>query len=100
MPRLSAAGLNVSGATPVPVSVTNCGLLPALSVMVSAPVTAPSADGANLTPIVQFAPAFNDPGQLLLATKSPLAVIVPMISGFAPVFVSVTAWLELVEPAA
>src|SRR5882672_41659 len=100
VPRLRAAGLNVSGATPLPARVTNCGLLPALSLMVSAPVMAPSAPGANFTPMVQLDPAFNEPGQLLFATKLPLAVIAPMVSGLDPVLVRVTVWLALVEPAA
>jgi hypothetical protein len=59
-------GLTVSGASPVPVSLTSCGLVPALSLKVSAPVTAPRALGLNVTLTVQLLPAARVLPQLLL----------------------------------
>ena len=51
---------------PTAVRVTDCGLLVALSVIVSAPLRAPDAVGANVTLIVQAAPAAREPLQLLV----------------------------------
>ena len=52
-----------AGATPVPVSATACGLFDASSAMVSDQAgTAPRAVGVRVMPIVQFAPAPNEPG--------------------------------------
>jgi hypothetical protein len=45
VPKFKLAGLNESGVTPVPVSVTSCGLVAAPSLKVSAPVTAPAILG-------------------------------------------------------
>ena len=61
------------GVTPEPVSETNCGLLEAVSVMVSVPVREPLAVGVNVTLMVQLEfPATLAP-QLLVCAKSPLA---------------------------
>ena len=63
----------MTGTVPVPVSETACGLLEALSVMVSAPVREPLAVGVKVTLTVQLElPATLVP-QLLLCAKSPLA---------------------------
>ena len=51
---------------PTAVKFTDCGLLVALSVMVSAPFRAPATVGVNVTLMVQLAAAFKDPGQLLV----------------------------------
>jgi hypothetical protein len=50
---------------PVPLKVTVCGLLLALSVIVNAPLTVPVAEGVNVTLIVQLPPAAMLAPQLL-----------------------------------
>jgi len=47
----------VRAATPVPVSATVCGLLDALSAMLSVPVRVPAADGVKTTAMLQVLPA-------------------------------------------
>ncbi len=63
----------MTGAVPVPVSETVCGLFEALPVIVSAPVRAPLAVGAKVTLTVQLELAATLVPQLLLCAKSPLA---------------------------
>jgi hypothetical protein len=54
-PKLMLVGESfTTGATPTPVSGTDCGLSGALSVIVTAPVRVPSAVGVKITVIVQF----------------------------------------------
>jgi hypothetical protein len=72
----------------------------ALSVKVRAPVTAPVALGLKVTLTVQLLFAANEPEQLLLSVKSPLAAIEPMVSGPVPEFVSVTDLDALLVPTA
>lgn len=93
-------GFTVSGASPVPVSLTSCGLVLALSLKVSAPVTAPKALGLNVTLTVQLLPAASELPQLLVSLKSPLATIEPIDNGPEPEFVSLTDLDALVVPAA
>jgi hypothetical protein len=50
---------------PVPLKVTVCGLLLALSVIVNVPLTVPVAEGVNVTLIVQPPPAAMLAPQLL-----------------------------------
>ena len=57
----------MTGALPLPVRLTVCGLVAASSVKVSAPVAVPSATGVNVTPTVQPAPAAIAPVHVLLA---------------------------------
>ena len=52
--------------TPVPVRLTVCGLLLALSAMVMAPVRLPTAVGVKVTLMVQLAPAATDVPQMLV----------------------------------
>ena len=59
-PKDSVAGEGVACAIPFPVSETVCGLLPALSVMVSAASSVPRIAGVNITLMVHFAPAAKD----------------------------------------
>jgi hypothetical protein len=59
-PNDRVAGVMVAWATPLPVSVTVCGLLLALSVIVKVPVSVPKLDAANTTLMVHLAPAPND----------------------------------------
>lgn len=82
---------------PVPERGTVCGLPPALSVIVSVPLRAPTAVGANVTLIVQLVPAANVAGltghalaPVLVSAKSPDAAIELMVNAPVPVFVSVT----------
>ena len=51
---------------PVPVRLTVCGLLLALSVMVSVALRLPGPAGVKLTLIVQLAPPLTEPPQLLV----------------------------------
>jgi hypothetical protein len=92
----------ITGAVPVPVRVTVCGLLEALSVIVTVAARLPVAEGVNVTLIAQFAPAATDVAQVLVWLKSPLLVPVTamlvMDSEALPLFVSVTAELALVVP--
>ena len=75
---------------PVPLRLTVCGLLLALSVSLSVPVRFPVAVGVKVTLIVQLAPAATEPPQVLVSEKSPLVVIVRGVRAPAPVLVSVS----------
>jgi hypothetical protein len=92
-----------TGAVPVPVSGTVCGLLVALSVMVKVPVRGPVTVGVNVTLIVQvFDPAVAGKvaGQadvpVLVSAKSPDAAMEMIVRGPVPVFVSVTVCAALI----
>ena len=69
--KLKLAAESVTGALPVPLRPTVCGLFKASSVTVSVPVADPTAVGENVTPIVQLAPAAMLAPQVLLATAKP-----------------------------
>ena len=82
---------------PLPDNGIDCGLPLALSVTVSVPVRAPTAVGANVTLMMQFAPAGKVAGLIgqalapaLVAAKSPEAAIELIVNGPTPVFVSFT----------
>ncbi len=51
---------------PVPAKLIVCGLLPALSEMLSWPLKGPSADGVKVRLMVQLEPAFTELPQVLL----------------------------------
>jgi hypothetical protein len=89
-----------AGPTPVPVSVTLCGLLLALSLMLSAPLMLPGACGLNVTLNVQLAPAFSELPQLLVCWKFLSIVTVRMFSVAVPVLESVTLFAALLDPTA
>ena len=92
---------NVTGAVPVPVRATVCGLLNALSVNVSAPVAAPSPVGVNVTPTAQFPLAAMLAPQVLVAmANGPLATMLLMLSAALRRLVTVTERAALVLPAA
>jgi hypothetical protein len=57
VPRFKVLEERVTGALPVPVRLTVCGLFAALSVNVSVPVKLVAEVGINVTPTVQLAPA-------------------------------------------
>jgi hypothetical protein len=86
------------GARPVPLRVTVCGLLTALSVRVRAPVRPPLAVGAKLTLIVQLPLGATEGRQLLLSVQSLEIDRLLMLRATVPVFVTVTGCEALVVP--
>jgi hypothetical protein len=94
-------GLSVTAGvalTPVPESGTICGLLLALSAIVTAPLRAPRAVGVKMTLMEQFCPALRDDPQLLVSLKSPEIEIREIVRVACPVLVIVTAIAELLWP--
>ena len=67
-PKLSVLAERVSGAEPVPLRLTVCGVLSASSLKVSVPADAPMAVGEKVTPTEQEALAARLDPQVLLAT--------------------------------
>ena len=99
--KLKLLAERVTGALPVPVRLTVCGLFRALSVNVSVPVAAPVAVGVNVTPTVQVAPAAMLAPQVLLAMAKPaLVVALMLLTAMFCRFVRVTVLVELVFPTA
>jgi hypothetical protein len=101
--KLAVAGVNVTGASPVPDSVTFCGLLEALSLIESVPVRDPAAVGVKTTPIWQVFPPANVAPQgvlpvAVLVAKSPAVTRLVMSSVTLPPLVSVTFFAALVAP--
>lgn len=84
--------------TPVPVSVTCCGLFAALSVIVTVPLKVPAVGGVKVTEIVQFFPAATLVPQVLVSPKFVLAAMLVMVRVALPVLVSVTVCAALVVP--
>jgi hypothetical protein len=81
--------------TPVPLRDTVFVPEPASLEIVSVPVRAPDADGANRTVIVQLPPPAATVEQVELSTeKSPLAETALTCSGAVPVFETVTDFVE------
>ena len=79
-----------SGAgVPVPLKLPVCGVPAALSLMLKVPEREPVAVGVNVTLMLQLVPAANATPQLLLCAKSPLAVMLLIVSGPVPVLLSV-----------
>jgi hypothetical protein len=93
-------GVTATGAKPVPVNFTSCGLVAALSVKVSAPVNAPATLGSNVMFTVQLLFAASELEQLFVWLNPPLASITPIERGPEAEFVSVTVLVTLVVPAA
>jgi len=90
-PKSSFAGVRVaSGATAVPERAMAWGLPAASSVMVSVPASVPADMGANVTLIVQLAPALTEVPQSFVWEKSPVVVMPSMPNAPLPVFVKVT----------
>jgi hypothetical protein len=87
---------------PVPVRLTDCGLLEALSVMLSLPDRAPEAVGLKVTLMLQLAPAATELPQVLVCAKSllfvPVTAMLARLSGALPVFERVTDCAALVVP--
>jgi len=82
VPTVCAANVRLVGesdtAVPIPLKVTVCGLLVALSVMVTAAVRVLMVVGLKVTLIEQLAPAASDVPQLLVSEKS--FVFVPVMA--------------------
>ncbi len=99
--KLSDEVDSVTGAVPVPVRLTDCGLVTALSVKVSAPVAAPRAVGVKVTPTLQvpFA-AMLVPQVLLEIANGPLAAMLLMLNAVLIRLVTVTDLAVLVLPCA
>jgi hypothetical protein len=79
-----------TGAVPVPVRLTVCVAGLALSVMVKEPLREPLAVGVKATLRVQLALAARLEPQVLAWEKSPLTVMLVMLSVALPVLLSVT----------
>jgi hypothetical protein len=101
--RVAVDSVTIGTATPVPFSVTDCGELAALSVIVKLAVRFPAIVGAKVTVTVQVpAGAMFVPTQVFVLLKSP--GLVPEIftaltvKGAFPLFVIVIAWPALVVP--
>lgn len=96
VPKAKAAGLMVSGRSPVPESATVCGESGDESLMAREPVSAPAMEGVKFRLMAQDAPAFSDEPQVLLAmTKFPVTVMELMVRLAEPVFLSFTAFVVL-----
>src|ERR1022692_2406586 len=98
LPKATVVGEKTIGASPVPVRLTICGEFKALSVMVIAPLTAPTTVGVNVTFTVQLAFTARVL-QLSFSPKSPLAWM-EIVAVAVPLFFSVTLLLALVVPTA
>lgn len=87
----------VAWVTPVPVTVSVCGLLAALSVIVNSSVTAPVDWGVKVTLMAQLPPAgATVPTQLFESVKSLLGASTSLIvSGAVPRLKTVTVWTVL-----
>src|ERR1700758_5272172 len=81
-----------TGATPVPVSVTICGLVGSEFLIVSVPVSTPVAVGPNLTLIRQLRPGARLPPQLVLSEKLALHAKLSPVIVVVPTFEMVTVW--------
>jgi hypothetical protein len=100
-PKFNALVDSVTGAVPVPLRLTFCGLFEALSVKVSEPLAAPAAVGVNETPTAQLAPPVTGVPQVLPEiAKGPLMPTVEMVSDVLWRLVSVTVTAALVLPTA
>jgi hypothetical protein len=91
VPKFQDAGLSETPACmPVPVRVTNCGLVISESVMVSVPVRTPVVVGAKTTFTRQLLPGARLPPQLLLSEKFGLQEKPVKVSVVVPTFAIVT----------
>ena len=83
---------------PVPDRATLCALVRAESFIVTVPLSVPLAVGEKLTLMVQSFPVVSSLGQLLVSKKSPLILMLVILSGVAPGLLSVTTCEALVVP--
>ncbi len=87
-----------SGAVPVPLKGTVCGLPGALLVKVRIPTLVPVAVGENLTEAVQERPGLRLTPQVSLIRKSPETEMPIFLRTAFPLLVRVTIWAVVVEP--
>jgi len=85
---------------PPPPKFTTCGLLAALSVMVSTPVLLPATVGVKVTLMAQLAAGAKPVPQVLSCAKSPVTVIPAIVKAAVPVLVIVIVCGALVDPSA
>jgi len=97
LPKLKLVGENVTGALPLPESVTVC--VPALSVIVTLPEAAPTTVGANDTWMVHDALGVIGPLQLLVWLNGPVATTFVTCSTPVPLLRTVMVFAVLVVPA-
>ena len=90
----------VAGATPVPLKEIRCGLLFALSVIVTCPVREPAAVGVNVMLMVQLPRPGTELPQVLVWAKSPVIAIPLMLKAVDELLLSVTERDALVLPTA
>jgi hypothetical protein len=105
VPIIVVGNVNFVGATetpvtPLPLRATVWGLLAALSVIVTTPVTVPVFVGLKVTEIAQFLPALTLVPQVLVWAKGPVVVMLVMVSVAVPVLLRVTFFTALVVPTA
>ena len=87
-----------TGAAPVPVRLTVCGVLLASSLMVTFPVMLPGVVGEKVTVIVQLAPGPRELPQLLVWAKLCDTLIEEIARANPPELFSPTVWDALVLP--
>src|SRR5215831_3647913 len=87
-------------AVAVPARVTYCGLLTSESLTVTSPVRVPPIVGLKVTLAVQDAPAAIGLVHVLVTAKSPVMVMLLIVSVVAPWLMSVMDWAGLVVPTA
>jgi hypothetical protein len=92
-----------TGAVPVPLKLTVCGLPLALSVSQRLPGRVPLTEGVNVTLITQLPPVASDAlvlqvVPLVAIAKSPVVAMVVKIRDPAPLLVTVTGLAALVVP--
>ena len=97
LPKLREVGETLT-MVPLPDSATVCGLVLALSLTLSVPLRVPIAVGVKVTLMVHLAPPARLLPQLLVCEKSPLVVMLVMLSETVPVLVRVTGLEALVVP--
>lgn len=84
------ATLGVAGVTPLPLSVTTCGLFGPLSFTATVPLVGPATVGVKVSPIVQVPPGASEPQPLLARAKSPVTWTPVKLRSELPVFVIIT----------
>ena len=97
LPKLKLVGENVTGALPLPESVTVC--VPALSVIVTLPEAFPTTVGVNDTWMVHDAPGAIKPPQLLVWLNGAVATTFETCRGPVPLLSTVMVRALLVVPA-
>lgn len=85
---------------PLPDRVIACGLPAALSEIVTAPARAPLVAGLNVIEIEQVSLGARLFPQVVVSPKSPLGLMLLMVSAALPVLASVTIFAALVVPTA